>query len=60
VAAVQDAFARKAARELNSFDNVYFEVINEPYSCRDGSRSLQWQHHIVDVLANAETTSPNR
>lgn len=58
--ALQDALARKAARELNSCDNVYFEIINEPYSCRDGSLSLDWQHHIVDVLVDAEATLPSR
>jgi hypothetical protein len=55
VAADQDAFAHKAAQELTGFDNLYFEIINEPYSCHDGSLSLDWQHHIVDVLVEAES-----
>ena len=29
--AVQEAVARKIVTELNAFDNLYFEVANEPY-----------------------------
>jgi hypothetical protein len=41
--AVQDAMARKIVTELNAFDNVYYEVCNEPYlaasPCRGRSTS---------------------
>jgi hypothetical protein len=57
---IQRALVRKAAQELNDFDNVIYEIINEPYSSRDGSLLLGWQHHLVDMLVEAESTLPNR
>ena len=36
----QEAFVRKAVRELNTFDNLYFEICNEPYF---GGVTLDWQ-----------------
>ena len=36
----QLAFVRKAVTELNGFDNVYFEICNEPYF---GGVTLDWQ-----------------
>ena len=32
---------RKLVQELNEFDNLYFEVCNEPYF---GGVTKQWQH----------------
>ncbi len=58
--AYQEAFTRKVAEELNAFDNVYYEIANEIYSFHDGGVFLDWQHHLVDVLAEAETALPNR
>jgi hypothetical protein len=29
--AIQEEFVRQAVRELNEFENLYFEVCNEPY-----------------------------
>ena len=45
--AVQEAMVRKIVAELKSFDNVYFEIYNEPYF---GGVTMEWQHHIVDVI----------
>jgi lysophospholipase L1-like esterase len=56
--AVEDAFVRKAVNELNGFDNVTFEVVNEPeHGSYPGS---QWQDHMAQVIANAESALPNR
>ena len=49
--AVHEAMVRKIVAELKSFDNVYFEICNEPYF---GGVTMEWQHHIVDVIVEAE------
>ncbi len=49
--AVHEAMVRKIVTELKSFDNVYFEICNEPYF---GGVTTEWQHHIVDVIVEAE------
>ncbi|MEP0843794.1 MAG: hypothetical protein HRF43_13910, partial [Phycisphaerae bacterium] len=55
--AVHDAFTRKAVAELNPFDNVYFEICNEPYF---GGVTLEWQAHVARVIAEAEKKLPYR
>jgi len=55
--AVQDAMVRKIAAELQDFDNLYYEVINEPYF---GGVSDDWQNHIIGTLLDAEAHSPAR
>jgi hypothetical protein len=53
--AVQKAVTRRIVRELNAFDNVYFEVANEPYF---GGITLEWQRSIAKLVA--ETEAPLR
>jgi hypothetical protein len=55
--AIQEAFVKKAVTELNSFDNVYFEICNEPYF---EDVSPEWQAHIAQVIADTEKGLPNR
>ena len=55
--AVQEALTRKLVTELNAFDNVFFEISNEPYF---GGVTLAWQHHIADVIAETERRLPAR
>jgi hypothetical protein len=55
--AVQEAMARKIATELNSFDNVYYEICNEPYF---GGVTMEWQHRIADAIAETERNLPNK
>ncbi len=50
--AVQVALTRKLVQELRDFDNLIYEVCNEPYI--DDSVSLQWQHRIVDTIVEEE------
>ncbi len=52
---IQLAFTRKMVRELNGFDNLYFEVCNEPYF---GGVTIEWQHRIVDAILESERTLP--
>jgi len=49
--AVQDAMVRKIVRELKNFDNLYYEICNEPYF---GGVTLEWQAHIAQTIADAE------
>jgi hypothetical protein len=53
----QLAFVRKAVAELNAFDNVYFEICNEPYF---GGVTLAWQHKVADTIVETEKGLPNR
>ncbi|HUT34408.1 MAG TPA: hypothetical protein VNE39_13060 [Planctomycetota bacterium] len=49
--AVHEAVTRKIVAELRDFDNLYYEICNEPYF---GGVTLEWQHRIADVIADAE------
>jgi hypothetical protein len=49
--AVQDAMVRRVVQELKDFDNLYYEICNEPYF---GGVSLAWQHHVADTIVEAE------
>lgn len=55
--AVQDAMVRKIVTELNGYDNVYYEICNEPYF---GGVMMDWQHHIADVIVATEKTLANK
>ena len=55
--AVQEAVTRKLVTELNAFDNLYFEVANEPYF---GGITLEWQHHVAKLVADTEARLPRR
>jgi hypothetical protein len=50
--AVQEAMVRKFAAELRGFDNVTFEIVNEPYATNPRVPD-NWQRHLTDVLAAA-------
>lgn len=55
--AVQVGFTRKIVRELNQFDNLYYEVCNEPYA-----RNVpeDWQRRIVDTILDTEKGLPRK
>ncbi|MEJ5342058.1 MAG: DUF6298 domain-containing protein [Thermogutta sp.] len=48
---IQIAFVRKVITELKDFDNLYYEVCNEPYF---GGVTMEWQWRIADVIAETE------
>jgi hypothetical protein len=48
---VQEAMVRKIVTELRNFDNVYYEICNEPYF---GGVTMEWQHRIADVISDTE------
>lgn len=45
--AVQTEFTRKMVSELREFDNVYFEICNEPYFA---GVTAEWQAHIARTI----------
>ena len=53
--AVQERLVRKFVEELKDFDNLFYEICNEPYF---GGVTRAWQHHIVDVIVDAEKDLP--
>ncbi len=52
---VQDAVVRKIVSHCQAFDNLYFEVCNEPYF---GGVTAEWQDHLVGVIHDAENDLP--
>jgi len=55
--AIQEAMTRKIVMELNEFDNIFYEICNEPYF---GGVTMEWQHHIADIIAKTERTLPKK
>src|SRR5262245_13514388 len=49
--AVHEAVTRKIVQELTDFDNLFYEVCNEPYF---GGVTLEWQHRIVEAIVQSE------
>lgn len=54
---VQLALVREIVGRLREFDNLYYEVCNEPYF---GGVTIPWQHRIVDAIVEAEKGFPSR
>lgn len=55
--AIHEALVRKVVTELKDFDNLMYEICNEPYF---GGVTLEWQHRIADVIVEAEKGFPNK
>ncbi|MBN1509154.1 MAG: heparin lyase I family protein [Sedimentisphaerales bacterium] len=55
--AAQDAVVRKVVETLKDFDNVYYEICNEPYF---GGVTPQWQAHIAQTIVDAESGFANK
>lgn len=49
---IQEAMVRRIVSELKEFDNLYYEICNEPYF---GGVTLDWQHHIAETIVKAES-----
>jgi hypothetical protein len=49
--AIQDTMVRRIVKELRDFDNVYYEICNEPYF---GGVTIEWQNHIAETIVKAE------
>lgn len=55
--AVQEEMTRKIVRELNGFDNLFYEIMNEPYF---GGVTREWHDRITDVILATEKDLPNK
>ena len=53
--AIQEQMVRKVVGELRQFDNLYFEIMNEPYA-RDVPDD--WQQHMAAVIMDAQSEGP--
>ncbi len=55
----QEQMVRKFSAELAAFDNVYYEICNEPYWSRAEPEDVRaWQWRMTEVLAEAESALP--
>ena len=53
ILAVQEKMVRKIINELKDFDNLYYEVCNEPYF-GDTLALRQWEDYMTGIVADAE------
>jgi hypothetical protein len=56
VTSAQKAVARKIVTALQEFDNIYFEVCNEPWC---GGVTTAWQNEIISTIVNTEASLTN-
>ena len=54
---VQEKLVRKIVNELQDFDNVIYEICNEPYF---GGVTIKWQRHIADIISETEASFKSR
>lgn len=54
---IQLAMTRKVVEELNEFDNLYYEICNEPYF---GGVTLEWQRLISSTIVETEKKLPKK
>jgi hypothetical protein len=50
---IQEKMVRKILSELKEFDNLYYEVCNEPYF-GDTLALREWETHMTGIVADAE------
>ena len=55
---VQQAVVRKLVTELNGFDNLYYEICNEPYE--RGGLTESWNDGIIAAIVETEAALPNK
>jgi hypothetical protein len=57
----QEAFIVKMVKELNDFDNLYYEISNEPYNeVKDPLPVDQWHAHIAKLIRETEKELPKK
>ncbi len=57
VTAAQEAMTAKIVAELNAYDNVYYEICNEPYF---GNATRDWHARIAQKIVDTEAGLPKR
>ncbi|MES2657638.1 MAG: Ig-like domain-containing protein [Verrucomicrobiota bacterium] len=61
--AAQEAFVRRLVREMNPYDNIYYEIENEPFWNEPGVKDAEevaFHHHMLAVIRDEESRLPNR
>ncbi len=61
--AAQEAVVRKIVNEVNSFDNIYFEIQNEPFWNGPGVRDaeeVEFHHKMLAVIRDEESRLKKR
>jgi hypothetical protein len=57
----QDAMVIKIVKELNKFNNLYYEISNEPYNeVKDSSLVDKWHVHIAALIRETEKSLPKK
>jgi hypothetical protein len=57
----QEGLVAKILSEVNSSDNVFFEVSNEPYNeAVDSSDVNDWHRHMVEYIKRVEASLPKK
>jgi len=56
----QSALVKKVVEELNPYDNVFFEICNEPGSFEDLTKVDEWQEEIYRQIREIEKSLPNK
>ena len=56
--AAQEAVVRKLVTELSGFDNLYYEVCNEPYE--RGGLTKEWNDRVIAAIVETEASLPSR
>ncbi len=54
----QERMVRKFVTELKEFDNVYYEIVNEPY--HDYGATEAFENHIIATIVRTEAAFPRR
>ncbi len=61
--AAQEAFVRRVVVELNRFDNIYYEIVNEPFWNEPGVKDadeVAFHHRMLSIIRDEESRLPNR
>ncbi len=61
--AVQEAAVRRIVREVNRFDNIYYEIQNEPFWNDPGVKDAQevaFHNRMLEVIRDEESRLPNQ
>lgn len=59
----QERAVRRIVRELNAFDNIYFEIQNEPFWNEPGAgdaQEIDFHHRMLSAIRSEESALPNR
>lgn len=59
--AYQEAMVRKIVTELNGFDNLFYEISNEPYNgIMDTTAVDDWHNHMLKFIKDTEEGLPKK